>query len=76
MKRLTERDEYGNADIVGSDMAGWLLDLDFEDLNLVTNALNKLADYEETGLTPEEINRASSIIEIKNAGKIVKPTKR
>ena len=47
MKRLTERDEFGNADIVGVDMADLQLNLDFEQFNLVTAALNKLADYEE-----------------------------
>lgn len=56
MERLTERDEYGNADIVGvlsSDLCGAL---GFDDLNRVTRALNRLAAYEDTGLSPEDID--------------------
>lgn len=45
--RLTERDEYGNADIIGVDGSTLQGNLEFDELNLVTNALNKLADYEE-----------------------------
>ena len=45
--RLTERDEYGNADIIGVDSADLQLNLEFDQLNLVTDALNKLADYED-----------------------------
>lgn len=55
MNRLTERDEFGNADIIGVDSAELQLNLEFDDFNLVTEALNKLADYEETKLSPEEI---------------------
>lgn len=44
MNRLTERDEYGNADIIP-----------FSETNPLTAALNKLAAYEDTGLSPEEI---------------------
>ena len=46
-ERLTERDEYGNADIIGADSSELQGSLEFNELNLVTNALNKLADYEE-----------------------------
>ena len=53
--RLTERDEYGNADIIGVDSADIQLNLAFDELNLVTDALNKLARYEDTGLKPEQI---------------------
>ena len=59
MKRLTERDEYGNADIIGVG-AELQLDLAFEEMNRVTKALNRLAAYEETGFTPEEIKELSS----------------
>lgn len=55
MERLTEYDEYGNADIIGVDSAELQLNLEFEEFNLVTDALNKLSAYEDTGLTPEEI---------------------
>ncbi len=55
MKRLTERDEFGNANIIGLESAALQQDLDFEAFNRVTAALNRLADYEEkTGLLPEE----------------------
>lgn len=46
MPRLTERDEFGNADIIGVCMEDLVICLGFEELNLVTAALNKLADYE------------------------------
>lgn len=49
-ERLTERDEYGNADIIGVDSCEILGSLGFDELSLVTNALNKLADYEEAEL--------------------------
>jgi hypothetical protein len=55
MKRLTERDEYGNADIIGVDSEELQLNLEFKEFNLVTDALNKLAAYEDIGLTPGEI---------------------
>jgi len=45
--RLTERDEYGNAGIIGVDSAALQMNLGFNELNSVTEALNKLADYEE-----------------------------
>lgn len=55
MKRLTQRDEYGNADIIGVDSADLQLNLEYDEFNLVTKSLNRLASYEDTGLTPEEI---------------------
>ena len=45
--RLTKRDEYGNADIIGVDSAELQINLEFNGLNLVTAALNKLAAYED-----------------------------
>ncbi len=58
MNRLTERDEFGNADIIAiSDiMPEIYAGLSFSEMNALTDALNRLADYEDTGLTPEEIN--------------------
>ena len=47
MNRLTERDEFGNADIIGVGSDGLMFNLEFEEFDLVTNALNKLADYED-----------------------------
>lgn len=55
MERLTERDEFGNADIIGADSADLQLNLGYDEFNLVTKALNRLAFYEDTGLEPEEI---------------------
>lgn len=46
MTRLTNRDEFGNADIIGVDMTIFL-ELPFDEFNLVTRAINKLAYYEE-----------------------------
>lgn len=47
MERLTERDEFGNANIIEVDSEEFQLSLDFDDFNRVTNALNKLAEYED-----------------------------
>lgn len=47
MERLTERDEFGNADIIGVDSMDLQQNLGFEEFNKVTDALNKLAEYEE-----------------------------
>ena len=56
-KRYTERDEYGNADIIGVDSADLQGNLDFEEINAVTDALNRLAAYEEYELEPSEVER-------------------
>lgn len=63
MKRLTERDEHRNANIIAlSDMMPELYaGLSFTGTNALTSALNRLAAYEDTGLQPEEI------ISVKNA---------
>lgn len=55
--RLTERDEYGNADIIAlSDIMPELYaELSYAETNALTDALNRLADYEDTGLEPEQI---------------------
>lgn len=47
MERLTERDEFGNADIIGVDSMDLQCNLAFNEFNKVTNALNKLAEYED-----------------------------
>lgn len=44
--RCTSRDEYGNANIKGVDMA-FLLGLPYEEMVLVTQALNRLANFED-----------------------------
>ena len=57
MERLTERDEFGNADIIAlSDMMQEIYaGLSFGETNALTDALNRLAAYEDTGLSPEEV---------------------
>lgn len=57
MKRLTERDEFGNADIIAlSDMMPEIYaELSFSETNALTDVLNRLAAYEDTGLEPEEV---------------------
>lgn len=47
MERLTERDEFGNANIIGVDSMDLQCNLGFDEFNRVTNALNKLAEYED-----------------------------
>ena len=47
MERLTERDEFGNADIIGVDSMDLQCNLGFKEFNKVTNALNKLVEYED-----------------------------
>ncbi len=57
MERLTQRDEYGNADIIAiSDMMPELYaELSFSETNALTDALNRLAAYEDSEMTPAEI---------------------
>lgn len=58
MNRLTHRDEYGNAEIVGVDGTKLQLPtLSFDEFNSVTESLNRLADYEDTNLTPEQLKK-------------------
>ena len=47
--RLTERDEYGNADIImlSDIMPDLYSNLSFGETNALTDVLNKLADYED-----------------------------
>lgn len=54
MDRLTERDEFGNANIIVSDIVP---KLQAELSNALTATLNRLAAYEDTGLTPAEIEQ-------------------
>ena len=60
MKRLTELDEFGNADIIGVDSEDLQLNLEFKEFYLVIYALNRLAAYEDTGLTPKEVAEMAS----------------
>lgn len=58
MKRLTERDEYGNANIIAlSDvMPEIYASLSFSETNALTEALNRLADYEDSGILPDKLS--------------------
>lgn len=57
MKRLTQWDEYGNADIIALDdmMPEIYAELSFSEANALTDVLNLLGTYEDTGLTPADI---------------------
>lgn len=55
MNRLTERDEHGNAAVIDVDSADLMFGLSGYQSRNVTDALDRLAAYEDTGLTPEEI---------------------
>jgi hypothetical protein len=46
-KRLTERDEFGNADIIGLDSHELAGGLHFDELNKLTSALNRFAELED-----------------------------
>ena len=46
-KRLTERDEFGNADIIGLSTEKLYSELCFSETHLLTKALNKLAELED-----------------------------
>ena len=73
-KRLTERDEYGNADIIGVDSSNWQFNLTFEELVKVTNALNtfaKLEDKIENGTFIEAPCKVGDIVyQFDNGGEI------
>ena len=63
MKRLTKRDDFGNADIRGIDSAELQLNLGFEEFNKVTRALNKLAECEDLeGRTGIEIQKLYEVM--------------
>lgn len=52
--RCTSRDEYGNANIDGVDMT-FLLGLPYEEMVLVTQAFNRLADFEDAEIKADEV---------------------
>lgn len=54
--RTTERDEYLNADIIGIESTTLYNGLDFEETARLTFALNRLADYEDTGFEPQDLD--------------------
>lgn len=56
--RITKRSERGGAEIGAKEVSMRRLykKLDFAEATMLTVALNRLAAYEDTGLTPEEIS--------------------
>lgn len=64
MKRLTERDEYGNANIIAlSDvMPEIYASLSFPETKALTEALNRLADYEDSGILPNKLAENINLI--------------
>ena len=46
-KRLTKRDGFGNADIIGLDSSEIYGELDFDETNILTKALNRFATLED-----------------------------
>ncbi|EHQ92162.1 hypothetical protein [Desulfosporosinus youngiae] len=65
-KRLTDRDEFGNADIIGVDSEDLQLNLEYDEFNKVTNALNRLAQYEDIG-GPAEFAKLKAELESEKA---------
>lgn len=47
MDRFTERDKFGNVDVIGVDSYDLQILLGVDNFNKVANALNKLAEYED-----------------------------
>lgn len=58
MNRLTERDERGEAYVPISDPPY---------LFVTRQAVDRLAEYEDTGLTPEEIRKVQALLGAKEA---------
>ena len=56
-KRLTERDEFGNADIIGLSTEKLYSELCFSETHLLTKALNKLAELEDKIESGEIVDR-------------------
>ena len=63
-KRLTERDEFGNADIIGVGSEILASALDFDELNKLTFALNQFAKLEDKIENGELYDRKETAREI------------
>lgn len=67
MERLTERGKRGiNADIIGIDISDMCIDLTIYKIGILESALNRLAAYEDSGLTPEEVMELAKIVHCKD----------
>lgn len=65
MKRFTEYNKFGDAEIIGIDGDDLCEGLyTTEDLNRLTAALNRLAAYEDIGLTPEQVKSTHNSHEV------------
>ena len=68
-KRLTERDEFGNADIIGVDSGILATDLSFDELNKLTFALNQFAKLEDK-------IEAGTLVEVPKGAVVLTPEER
>ncbi|MCL2697923.1 MAG: hypothetical protein FWE74_07565 [Oscillospiraceae bacterium] len=57
MKRLSNRGKCGKAYVIGVDSYNLREPLSYYKLNLIENALDRLAAYEDSGLTPSQIKK-------------------
>lgn len=68
-KRLTERDEFGNADIIGVGSEILASALDFDELNKLTFALNQFAKLEDK-------IEAGALVEVPKGAVVLTPEER
>lgn len=68
-KRLTERDEFGNADIIGVGSEMLASALDFDELNKLTFALNQFAKLEDK-------IEAGTLVEVPQGAVVLTPEER
>ena len=62
-KRLTERDLFGNADVTGVKPEDFFARLYGDDPARVSAVINRLAAYEDTALTPEQVTALQTRID-------------
>jgi molecular chaperone GrpE (heat shock protein) len=67
-KRFTQRDGYGNADIINLSPEKLYSELNFEETNLLTDALNRFAELEDKAeeWAEERENMQAEIIGLEN----------
>lgn len=72
MDRLTGRSPHGQAYLVNVKEHEQAVDGPYNTLKCIMECLNRLAEYEDTGYTPEQIkNMGESLQTIANIGKMV-----
>lgn len=63
MERLTWRGKRGiNADIIGIDISDMCGNLTIYKIGILESAIDRLAAYEESALTPEEVMELAKIV--------------